>query len=185
MATTTAARLTAEEYFVAAAGDPRPTQLIDGVIVPSQPKFRHQDITGLIYMRLRTWVESDDGFGVAGIPIDVIVDHYNVYAADVWWLADPERIDPDEYFSGVPDLAVEVRSPSTWRYDIGRKKRRYEQHALPELWLVDTDGDVVLVYRRSSGRAGEFDVELELARPDVVTAPQLPGFELAVAEILR
>ncbi|HYZ98691.1 MAG TPA: Uma2 family endonuclease, partial [Acidimicrobiales bacterium] len=91
MATTTAARLTAEEYFVAAAGDPRPTQLIDGVIVPSQPKFRHQDITGLIYMRLRTWVESDDGFGVAGIPIDVIVDHYNVYAPDVWWLADTEH----------------------------------------------------------------------------------------------
>ena len=53
----------------------------------------------------------------------------------------------------LPDIAVEIRSPSTWRFDIGPKKRRYEQHGLPELWLVDLDADVVLMFRRSTPAA--------------------------------
>ena len=44
----------------------------------------------------------------------------------------------------MPDIAVEVRSPSTWRYDIGAKKSGYERRGLPELWLVDTRADEVL-----------------------------------------
>jgi Uma2 family endonuclease len=82
-----------------------------------------------------------------------------VFAPDVWWLADPSRIDPDEYFRGVPDLAVEVRSPSTWHYDVGAKRQRYEQYGLPELWLVDTTGRVVTALRRSGPSAPGFDVE--------------------------
>jgi Uma2 family endonuclease len=80
----------------------------------------------------------------------------------------------------LPDIAVEVRSPSTWRYDIGPKKRRYEQHGLPELWLVDTDADEVFVFRRSAPDAAEFDVVLQIARGDHLTSPQLPDFELSL-----
>ena len=54
----------------------------------------------------------------------------------------------------MPDLAVEVRSPSTWRYDVGAKKDGYERHGLPELWLVDTEARSVLVYRRARARVG-------------------------------
>lgn len=179
----TDARMTAEDYFDAAAGIREPTQLIDGVIVVNQPRWRHQRAAGLIYVRLFAWTRSVRGFGVAGIPIDVVVDQHNVYAPDVWWMADPRRLDPDEYFRGVPDLAVEVRSPSTWHYDRGIKKRRYEGHGLPELWLVDTAESVVTVFRRSSPAAPDFDVSLELAVDKVLTSPQLPGFALPVVEI--
>ena len=51
-----------------------------------------------------------------------------------------------------PDLAVEVRSPSTWRFDIGRKKENYERYGVGELWLVDTAADVVFAFRRSTRR---------------------------------
>ncbi len=53
---------------------------------------------------------------------------------------------------------VDVRSPSTWRYDIGTKKSVYEREGLPELWLVDTDAGVLLVFRRSTPKAPSFDV---------------------------
>ena len=77
-----------------------------------------------------------------------------------------------------PDLAIEVRSPSTWRFDVGVKKARYEAAGLPELWLVDHVADSVLVYRRSAPAAQEFDVALEVGRGEALTSPQLPGFEL-------
>jgi Uma2 family endonuclease len=83
----------------------------------------------------------------------------------------------------LPDIAVEIRSPSTWRYDIGVKKARYEEHGLPELWLVDTAADEVIVFRRSQPKAPTFDVSLELARGDALTSPLLPGFALALDEL--
>ena len=82
----------------------------------------------------------------------------------------------------LPDIAAEVRSPSTWRYDIGPKMARYEPYGLPELWLVDTAADEIIVFRRSTPRAG-FDVSLELARGDTLTSPLLPDFALALDEL--
>ncbi len=83
----------------------------------------------------------------------------------------------------MPDLAAEVRSPSTWRYDIGAKKAGYERHGLPELWLVDTAAEEVLVFRRSSPGATAFDVALELDRSQRLESPLLPGFGLDPAEL--
>jgi Uma2 family endonuclease len=83
----------------------------------------------------------------------------------------------------LPDIAIEVRSPSTWRYDIGAKKAGYECYGLPELWLVDTDAQVVLVFRRSRLRGSAFDVSHELATPQALTSSLLPGFSLALDDL--
>ncbi len=83
----------------------------------------------------------------------------------------------------MPDLAAEVRSPSTWRHDIGAKKSGYERQGLRELWLVDTAADEVLVFRRSAPGAPVFDMALELDVRDALTSPLLPGFSLALAEL--
>jgi Uma2 family endonuclease len=83
----------------------------------------------------------------------------------------------------MPDLAVEVRSPSTWRYDVGAKKAGYERHGLPELWLVDTAAEAVLVFRRSDPAALAFDVALELVAGERLASPLLPGLGVDVAEL--
>ena len=78
---------------------------------------------------------------------------------------------------------MEIRSPSTWRYDVGAKKAGYERHGLPELWLVDTVARTVLVFRRSSPRAPRFDVAIEFDDGRTVVSPQLPSFRLEVREV--
>jgi len=83
----------------------------------------------------------------------------------------------------MPDLAVEVRSPSTWRYDVGAKKSAYERYGLPELWLVDTAAEAVLAFHRSAPAAPTFDLALELAAGDRLTSPLLPGFGVEVGEL--
>ena len=86
------------------------------------------------------------------------------------------RLTADEYFALPP-------TESTWRYDVGVKKRTYERLGLAELWLVDTASDTVLVYRRSSAEAAEFDVELELEVGESLTTPLLPGFSVDLAAL--
>ncbi|MGI8660892.1 MAG: Uma2 family endonuclease [Thermoleophilaceae bacterium] len=79
------------------------------------------------------------------------------------WYAEgraPARLDRPPY--PMPDLAVEVRSPSTWRYDLGAKKSGY---------------------RRSRPRATAFDVSLELTREEELRSPLLAGFALPLTEL--
>jgi Uma2 family endonuclease len=179
----TATRMTAEQYFaVSVEGDHK--QLVDGAIVVPEARPIH----GLLQVRLLTalalWIESGHGRGLVLPPADVILDEYNVYGPDVLWIAERHRPrNMHERLSRVPELCVEIRSPSTWRYDVGAKKSAYEAAGLPELWLVDDVARTVLVFRRSRADAARFDVALELGRGDRLTSPQLAGFELALDEL--
>jgi len=184
-AVTATAQMTAEE-FLEIPEDPsaRRSQLIDGELVMSEPTWKHARTQIAITSALHVWTGSAPGRGLAGPPIDIRMDDRNVYAPDVVWYREdraPQRDDPPPYAN--PDLAVEVRSPSTWRLDIGAKKAGYERHGVAELWLVDTSADVVLVFRRSQPNSPVFDVSLELTSADALTSPLLPGFSLPVGEI--
>lgn len=182
MATTT--RLTADEYLTRREWPPF-TELIGGELVVNQASDYHQWLVGELYALLREWARAAPGRGRAGLSVDVRVDEHDVYAPDVWWNAGPGgRPSRDSvYLATPPDLAVEVRSPSTWRYDLGPKKTRYEAQGLPELWLVDWLAGTVLIYRRSAPGAPAFDVALELGRGEALTSPQLPGFALDLAAL--
>lgn len=179
----TSTRLTAEEYFALPPTHER-TQLIDGEIVVTEASLRHQRIMLEIGFQLTLWLRAGPGRGEAGFPVDVHLDDRNVFAPDVWWVPEEARPERDaKRIVGPPALAVEVRSPSTWRYDVGTKKSTYERLGLAELWLVDTAADVALVFRRSSPQAAVFDVELELTAGDDLTTPLLPGFTVDLAGI--
>lgn len=172
----TSTRLTAEEYFALPPTEKR-TQLINGEVVVTEASLRHQRISLEIVRLLANWLVDNPGHGEAGIPVDVHLDDWNVYAPDVWWVPESARPARDaKRIVGPPALAVEVRSPSTWRYDLGTKKRVYERLGLTELWLVDTESGSVLVYRRSAPQAAGFDVELEVGAGESLSTPLLPGF---------
>jgi Uma2 family endonuclease len=136
----------------------------------------------LTYVRLYGWV-TDTGRGEVSLPLDIELEDDNVYCPDVLWAADSRRYEADSIFEGIPDLIVEVRSPTTWMYDKGAKKYLYEKHGLPELWLVDTVRHIVLVFRRSAPDVAEFDIGLKFGADEVLTSPQLPGFELDLREL--
>lgn len=182
---TTTARMTAAEYFeVSEEGDH--LQLIDGRLVVNEARPFHQLAQARLLTALHRWTEEAQGRGLALGPIDIVASEHDVYGPDVVWIAEA-RVPGDlsRRFDGMPDIAVEVRSPGTWRYDVGRKKAAYEAAGLPELWLVDTAAEVVLVFRRSGPAAKAFDVELEVAGEDVLASPQLDGFGVPVRELFR
>ena len=178
--TSVAERLTADAYL--AQEDPRRTELIDGVVVVSEPAVLHQHVLGLLHAALLAWTQAAVGRGAVSLPLDVRLDDANVLAPDILWFAaglDLRAIRAPR----VPDLVVEVRSPGTWRYDVGRKRELYEHHGVRELWLVDTASRTVIVYRRGEPAAG-FDVALELAAGEALGSPLLPGFTASVGALI-
>ncbi len=173
--------MTAEEYLALPQQGLRWTELVGGELVVDVPILRHQLICSEILFELMAWARAAPDRGLASIELAVRIGERDVYQPDlVWYRADraPRRDDRPPY--AVPDLAVEVRSPSTWRYDIGAKKSGYERRGLPELWLVDSAADEVLVFRRSEPDAPSFDVALELTRDETLSSPLLPGFAVAL-----
>jgi len=142
--------MTADEYFAITDELPARTQLIDGELVMDSPAFRHDRIIHwLSYLHL-SFVESHPHAGEVGANTDTLIDEHSVYKPDLWWVPNERRPDGAESrFTEPPPLVVEVRSPSTWRYDIGTKLRHYEAAGVTEVWMIDTAADVVLVYRRS------------------------------------
>jgi Uma2 family endonuclease len=180
----TATRMTAEEYFAARDEYSRFTELIEGELVVDEPLLEHGLVQRNVLYELTSWARAKPGRGGAFPPIDVVIGEHNVFGPDVAWV--PEELLPEPIggrLEGLPALAVEVRSPTTWRYDIGKKKAAYERAGLPELWLVDTVALTVLVFRRSSKRAPGFDVELELSGADELASPLLPGFSVPVERL--
>jgi len=180
-----AERMTAEEFLALPVTDrTRFASLVEGEVVVNDPRPLHNYVATDLAFALQTWSRARPGRGRAMIPLDVLLDRRNVFKPDILWYAEgraPSR--HAEPPSPLPDLAVEVRSPSTWRYDIGMKKAAYERHGLPELWLVDTAAEVVLGFRRSAPEASTFDVALELGREDRLESPLLPGFALTVGKL--
>ena len=145
-------RMTAEEYLaLPEQPNERRHELIEGEVVVNEPTWLHGTVRGGLHFGLEAWVRGAPGRGAVNDPIDVLVDDRNVFGPDVVWYRDgrvPGLHDPRPY--AMPDLVAEVRSPSTWRFDIGTKKAAYERHGLGELWLADTAASVLLGFRRSA-----------------------------------
>jgi Uma2 family endonuclease len=184
-----AERLTAEEFVARPPREiGRPWNLIDGRALPSEGSARRAHAQGEVLVALEDWARAErPGRGHAMPPLSVRLDELNVYAPDVMWYADGRLPDAPDWPAPypMPDIAVQVRSPWTWHLDVGPKKSGYEYHGLPELWLVDTFAESVLVFRRSTPRSPDFDVVLELFEDARLVSPLLSGFALPVADVFR
>jgi len=108
------------------------------MLVFNQPLPIHAAVQARLIGALQAWATSAPGRGLVLLSTSVVMDDYNVYGPDARWLSEEHKpTDLYQRLPRTPDLCAEVRSPSTWRFEIGAKKRVYEDGGLPELWLVD------------------------------------------------
>ncbi len=108
------------------------------VVVPA-PRMRHQFAAMATSRVLEDFAATRGGVAVIA-PFDIVFDEHDVVQPDVVFFR-AERVhllDPDAETRAVPDIAVEVLSPSTATIDRGRKMRIFAQYGVPEYWIVDT-----------------------------------------------
>ena len=177
-------RMTVEEFLAVPESEPGRWELIDGEVVVSDPTFLHQQTATNLLFALETWRRAADRRGVVNLPVDTAGGPDTIVAPDLqWWSHGRDLPDPTTRPYPLGDLVVEVRSPSTWAVDVGRKRAIYEREGVRELWLVDPLSQTVLVFARSSAAAAEFDVARDLGPGDALTSPLLPEFSVGVAEL--
>lgn len=124
-------------------------ELINGEVVISMPPIlKHQDIVREILILFALIARKLGGKAYAS-PIEVRLDEYNVFEPDVLYIqADNLAItqQDEKRIIGVPNLIVEVLSPSTAKFDRQEKYQAYEKHGVNEYWIVDPVYEVVEVW---------------------------------------
>lgn len=140
------------------------------------PKWRHQIVSGRLYVALAVYLQSRGRGEVVYAPMDVILSDHDVVKPDLLVITDDRRdIITEDNVKGVPTLLVEIVSPSNPRVDRVRKRDLYARYGVPEYWVVDPDVDRVEVYRHDGSGYGK----LEILEPgDVLRTDHLPEFRL-------
>ena len=125
-------------------------EIIEGEVVMMSPSPipMHQDIAGKIYASMLQFFKGKKcrPFMAA---LDIILDyHYNsensqiILQPDVLVLCDKSKLDRRGII-GAPDLVVEVISPSSAKYDFGKKLELYLAYGVKEYWIVDSNAKTI------------------------------------------
>lgn len=130
----------------------QPTELWNGEIVMSPaPHPNHQRIVGRFYKLLDQFVDRRGLGEVLVSPCDVVLTQKRVVQPDVLFISKARLGIVKNYIAGVPDLAMEVISESSWQRDRIQKKALYEQCGLPEYWIIDPDSETIEVFALIKG----------------------------------
>jgi Uma2 family endonuclease len=139
-------KLTYDEY-VLFPDDGRRHEIIDGrhTMNPA-PSPMHQYVSRHMQFQLYQQLELSGLGQVINAPIDLQLSDCDVVQPDLVVVLNGNAIITSRGIQGIPDLVVEILSPSTSEHDQQLKLRLYEQARIPEYWIVDPEDKVVFQY---------------------------------------
>jgi Uma2 family endonuclease len=140
------------EEFLQLEESVTPCELINGKVYmsPSPTPF-HQSVSGNLYDLLKSEAKKEGGT-VFYSPIDLYIDERNVFQPDLVFISKSKRnIITGRGIEGVPDLIVEIISPSNVYMDRNTKKNRYLAMGVPEFWLLNPNKKTLQIYTPETG----------------------------------
>lgn len=125
---------------------------IDGVIydMTPPPTSDHQRIAGNLFAELHAYLKGKTcTVFIAPFGVWLEADENGNYVEpDITVICDPAKIHKKGCI-GVPDMIIEVLSPSTGKKDRKVKLKLYRLSGVRECWLVDPNNQIVEVYQFS------------------------------------
>ena len=145
-------KLTYEDYAKLPNETGYTLQLIDGLIIrePS-PSFIHQRVSRRLLQVLTAYfAEADPRGEVFTAPLDIFLNEHTVVQPDLIFLPGtrPAKSDPVD---SLPELVVEITSPSTARTDRVRKLNSYLKAGVPHYWIVNPVDGFIECYELRDG----------------------------------
>jgi len=128
------------DHYAALPDDGKRYEIIDGVLyMAPAPNDFHQEIVALIIFYLMPYVKLAGRGRVLAAPIDVALDSRSVVQPDVLVLLEEKGTTKHKPLQTTrpPDLAIEVASPGTARYDRQKKYHAYARAGVKEYWIVE------------------------------------------------
>jgi Uma2 family endonuclease len=130
-------------------------ELIEGIPfdMSPAPSPYHQEILLNLSYEIKKYLK-DKICKIYVAPFDVRLPEKNqsdeeiltVVQPDISVICDPAKLDK-RGCKGAPDFIVEILSPHTAVKDMKYKLILYERHGVPEYWIVQPDGKVVMVHK--------------------------------------
>ena len=174
--------LTYEDY-VKTSDDERWELLNGELLMAPSPNVSHQRVATDLVTVLNAFVQESDLGRVYAAPTDVVLSETNVVQPDLLFVSkEREQIITRANIQGAPDLAVEIRSPSTDERDRTVKRKLYADHGVREYWLVDPDAITITVLILRDGAFEEVGV---YRKGETLTSPTLKGFGVNLDDIFR
>ena len=163
-------------------------EFLYGCIVAEPPaRWPHGKVEGSMTYRLAAHVEgrglglilgSSQGYALPSG--DTVQPDTAVILRETWAKAPPPL--RNRFLTVVPDLVVEILSPSTARVDLGVKRDIYERNGVREYWIVDPPRRAVTVL--ILGADGRFTGERTAMGDEPAPSTLLPGFAVRPSEII-
>ena len=175
--------------------DEAPFEIIDGMVVPMSPtKFGHNYVTRLLFRALDHFVLSDGQWEVFSETPFIkpgqddpnwvegsLVPDVMLLRSDK--LATYTAVTPDwrdKPLPVIPELVVEIVSPTDRYSDVYRKLERYFELGVQIVWLVDPLRKKVTIHRAGQDQQSILGEEATLTGDDL-----LPGFSIPVKSLFQ
>lgn len=155
-------------------------EIIGGELVVIQaPIPVHQRVSKRVFLVLDEFVEARGLGEVFFAPLDVQLGEHDIVEPDLVFIAG-EHLDIVERTRviGVPDLLVEILSPSTRARDEVLKAQLYAGAGGREYWIADPDERTLRIYALEGGR-----YVLIQPNPEGVPSRVLPGLVVDTATL--
>jgi Uma2 family endonuclease len=143
--------------------------LIDGVIYMASPENPDANELFLWLASIMSWYARKKKLGkVYGSRVAFKLDEEHGPEPDIAFILS-EHLDRVKRgrVEGPADLAVEIVSPESVERDYDRKRELYEEHGIPEYWIIDEMEEKVTLFRLKRGKyhlvrpkKGEFHSEV-------------------------
>jgi Uma2 family endonuclease len=170
-------------HYAALPEDGKRYEIIDGVLylMPPSPNEWHQGAVAVLTAYLVFHIKFRGLGKVYSAPFDVELAFDTVVQPDILVVLNENLpIITFSHVVGAPDLAVEMLSPGTARYDRVKKYNAYARAGVREYWIADPKKKTVEVLRlegETYQSAGVFSGEQKL--PSLV----VPDFPVRVEQI--
>ena len=176
-------RLTYSDYVQSTPPDSGHYQLIQGeLITMTSPNTRHQRIIRLLTKSLESYLEKYPIGEIFLSPMDVVFADGDVYQPDILFILESNKhIIEETKINGVPDLIVEVLSPSNAYYDLVVKKKIYEKCGVREYWIVDPLQNTLDLYVLHNNK---FQHKIQIEKKGKIPSEIFPGLDLQLELIL-
>jgi Uma2 family endonuclease len=181
------------EQFIERYGEQGPLEIIEGEIVELTPQVtRSARIAGRLFRDLADYVETHKlGEAFIETPFVLTVASNWVKGSrvpDLMFvraerLAQLAKDDPGWMLKPlplVPDLVVEIISPTDRIPDVDKKTARYLEDGVRVVWVIEPEGKTVTIHMAGSKQLTRLTAEDRLSGGDVI-----PGFEVEIVRLFE
>ncbi len=173
------------EDYLDLPDDGRRYEIIEGVLyVSNAPSFEHQFVVTELIREIGNFVKEHNLGLVLTAPFEVhLSETTRPVQPDVIFIkADKRPAAGAQVFKGVPDIVVEVLSPSSVRTDRHIKFDAYEQAGVNEYWIINPKTHSVEVYTLSGG---EYALLGEFTGVEPLTSAVLTGMTIVTNSLFN